>query len=71
MRDVKIHGDTITLGQLLKKLNLLHTGGQAKQFLHEYRVTVNGETETRRGRKLNPPDQIEIQGCGRFRLVRE
>ncbi|MDR6225362.1 S4 domain-containing protein YaaA [Desmospora profundinema] len=71
MQNVRIHSDTITLGQLLKKLNLLGTGGQAKWFLHEYRVTVNDEVETRRGRKLTPDDIVEIEGSGRFRLVRE
>ncbi|PTM56911.1 S4 domain-containing protein YaaA [Desmospora activa] len=71
MRNVRIHDDNITLGQLLKKLNLLDTGGQAKWFLQEYQVTVNGELETRRGRKLLTDDIVAIEGVGQYRLVRE
>lgn len=71
MRNVPIHHENITLGQLLKKLNLLDTGGQAKWFLQEHRVLVNGQAESRRGRKLSTEDIIEIEGFGQYRLVQE
>ncbi|OYD07910.1 S4 domain-containing protein YaaA [Paludifilum halophilum] len=70
MQQILIHTEYITLGQLLKKLNLLDTGGQAKIYLAENQVRVNGELETRRGRKVYPQDSIEIEGFDTVRLVR-
>ena len=49
----------ITLGVLLKITGVIDTGGQAKFFLAENRVLVNGEDENRRGRKLYHGDKIE------------
>ncbi|PTX53069.1 S4 domain protein YaaA [Melghirimyces profundicolus] len=71
MREVTIDTEYITLGQLLKKLDLLDTGGQAKHFLSENRVWVNGEPEERRGRKIYPRDTVEIEGFGTVRPHRE
>lgn len=45
-------GPFLTLGQLLKKLDLIESGGEAKIFLATHEVSVDGEKETRRGRKL-------------------
>jgi ribosome-associated protein len=42
----------ITLGQFLKVAGWVGTGGEAKYLIVEGRVTVNGETEVRRGRHL-------------------
>jgi ribosome-associated protein len=46
------------LGQLLKEINLISSGGQAKWFLAEETVFVDGELENRRGRKLYPGMKI-------------
>jgi len=51
-RDVKIRGDMIRLGQLLKLAGLIDAGGQAAAFLATTPVRVNGEPEERRGRQL-------------------
>ncbi len=69
MKQITIPVDTITLGQLLKKLDILVTGGQATYFLAENRVWVNGVQEERRGRKLYPQDRVEIEGYGQVSLV--
>ncbi|WP_062310100.1 S4 domain-containing protein YaaA [Alicyclobacillus sendaiensis] len=61
--DVHIRGDHITLGQLLKKLQMVASGGEAKSYLAEGRVRVNGAVETRRGRKLRGGDEIEVAGA--------
>ena len=53
--------DFITLGVLLKLVGIIDTGGQAKWFLNENAVLVNGEEENRRGRKLYHGDQILVQ----------
>lgn len=52
----------ITLGQFLKVAGLVMTGGEGKQFVAAGLVRVNGEVETRRGRKLLPGDVVEYQG---------
>lgn len=50
----------ITLGVLLKIGRIIATGGEAKIYLSENTVLVNGEEENRRGRKLYHDDRIEI-----------
>lgn len=42
----------LTLQQVLKKYNLVHTGGHAKFIIQNGEVKVDGVVETRRGRKL-------------------
>ncbi|WP_166245795.1 S4 domain-containing protein YaaA [Paenibacillus turpanensis] len=66
---VSIDTDHITLGQMLKISDCISTGGQAKFFLAEVAVQVNGEPEQRRGRKLYPGDTIEVEGFGPFIIV--
>lgn len=60
----------ITLQQLLKITNIIHSGGQAKGYLVEQRVLLNGEEEQRRGKKLYPGDLIETAGQA-FTIDRE
>lgn len=50
----------ITLGVLLKIGKIISTGGEAKIYLSENYVLVNGEKENRRGRKLYHDDKIQI-----------
>ena len=63
-KNIKLRKDEeyITLGILLKIAGIIDTGGQAKFYLAENAVLVNGEEENRRGRKLYHGDQIQIQG---------
>ncbi len=51
---------TIRLDQFLKHHGLVATGGQAKILIQGGEVQVNGEVETRRGRKLRSGDQVCI-----------
>lgn len=60
----------MTLGQLLKEVNVISSGGQAKWFLSEETVFVDGELENRRGRKLYPGMMIEIPEVGTFFMVK-
>ena len=46
------------LDQFLKWQNLVSSGGEAKLFIKSGSVKVNGEIETRRGRKLNRGDKV-------------
>lgn len=70
MKEIRIWDEFITLGQLLKKLDLVSTGGQAKFFLEEHNIYVNGQEDRRRGRKVVPGDQIEIEGYGTVKIKR-
>ena len=62
MKEIQIHTPFITLGQFLKLANLISNGGEAKIFLMENIVYVNQEKENRRGRKLYPGYEIELEG---------
>lgn len=62
MKNVAVEDGYITLSQLLKKLDYIGSGGEAKLFLSEPRVMVNGSVEQRRGRKLVPTDKVTIDG---------
>ncbi len=53
-------GDAITLNDVLKLSGLAPTGGQAKQLIQSGQVTVNGEVETRRKRKLHEGDVVRV-----------
>ena len=57
---IEIRDVFITLGQLLKKADIVSNGGEVKFFLAENKVLVNGEDENRRGKKLYHGDTIEI-----------
>jgi ribosome-associated protein YbcJ (S4-like RNA binding protein) len=59
-REVRINGPSITLGQLLKLSGVIESGAAAKQFLREEQVSVNGEPEARRGRKLALGDAVRV-----------
>jgi ribosome-associated protein len=53
---------TIQLDQLLKLMNIVPTGGQAKRLIQGGEVKLNGVVETRRKKKLKPGDVIEVLG---------
>ena len=52
----------IKLGQLLKKANMMSSGVDAKMVILDGLVTVNGEVENRRGKKICPGDVVTYQG---------
>jgi ribosome-associated protein len=58
----QITEDYIKLDQFLKLMGAVDTGGQAKLIIQEEEVTVNGQIETRRGRKLVQGDLVKYQG---------
>lgn len=55
-----IKNEYITLTQFLKDCDFVYSGGMAKHFLKENEVYLNGEKETRRGKKIYPNDKITI-----------
>lgn len=48
-----------TLGQALKAANVVGSGGEAKVVIQAGEISVNGEVETRRGRRLRAGDVVE------------
>ena len=58
----KITTEFITLQQFLKMNDLIFSGGEAKYFVRENTILVNGETENRRGRKLYEGDIFSFEG---------
>ena len=67
-QDFVVHGDHITLDALLKATGLAASGGAAKALIASGAVVVNAAVETRRGRKLRPPDEVRV-GTACFRIT--
>lgn len=62
MEIIKLREEYIKLGQALKAANLAEDGVEAKYAIQDGEVKVNGEMETRRGRKLYDGDLISYNG---------
>ena len=62
MEVIHLREDYIKLGQALKAANLVESGGDAKHVVQEGMVRVNGQVDTRRGKKLVAGDLVEYNG---------
>lgn len=62
METIRLREDYIKLGQALKAAGLVESGVEAKEVIQERLVMVNGETDTRRGRKLYGGDIVIFDG---------
>ena len=62
MIEITIRDDFIKLGQAMKLAGLVSNGAEAKEVITNGEVTVNGETDLRRGRKLYKGDVFEFEG---------
>lgn len=52
----------ITLGQFLKLMDIVQSGGEAKHLIHTFSIQVNGVDDNRRGRKLYAGDKVVVEG---------
>ncbi|MDX1776366.1 MAG: RNA-binding S4 domain-containing protein [Desulfobulbales bacterium] len=59
---IAIQSESIRLSQLLKLANVVQDGSEAKFRIANKEVTVNGEVEIRRGRKLYHGDRVGYAG---------
>lgn len=59
---VIIKDECIKLGQAMKLAGMVGSGTDAKLLIQDGQVSVNGEVETRRGRKLYGGDIFSCQG---------
>ena len=62
MEIIKLREEFIKLGQALKAAGLVDSGVEAKEVIQDGLVKVNGETDTRRGRKLHAGDVVSFGG---------
>ncbi|MCB1755853.1 MAG: RNA-binding S4 domain-containing protein [Gammaproteobacteria bacterium] len=69
MNTFEIDREPVELYKLLKFEGLVGSGGEAKHLVADGRVTVNGELETRKRRKIMTGDEICVDG-ERYRVER-
>lgn len=62
MLKLTIKDDFIKLGQAMKLADLADSGVEAKLLIQDGQVSVNGEVEFQRGRKLRDGDVFELDG---------
>lgn len=62
MQVIKLREEYIKLGQALKAAGLVDSGVEAKEMIQQGLVIVNGEVDTRRGRKLYGGDRVSFDG---------
>jgi ribosome-associated protein len=62
MEVINLREDFIKLGQALKAAGFAENGVDAKYMIQDGEVKVNGEVETRRGRKLYDGDIVSFEG---------
>jgi ribosome-associated protein len=67
VQELRITGESIRLGQLLKLGGVVESGGDGKELLADGVVLVNGAVERRRGRQLRDGDVVEV-GEWEFRV---
>ncbi len=60
MKQVEISKEPVELYKLLKFEGLASSGGEAKFFISEGRVLVNGTVETKKRKKIISGDIIEF-----------
>ena len=62
MEIIKLREECIKLGQALKAAGLVESGVEAKEVIQDGLVKVNGEVDTRRGKKLYDGDIVSFDG---------
>lgn len=62
MEIIKLREEYIKLGQALKAAGFVESGVEAKEVISQGLVLVDGEIETRRGRKLYDGAEVIYDG---------
>lgn len=62
METIKLKGEYIKLGQALKAAGLVGSGVDAKFIIEDGLVSVNGQIEMQRGKKLRVGDVVTYDG---------
>ncbi len=58
--EFRLRTDSITLGQLLKVMDFISSGGEARDYIADHQVCVNSQSCDERGRKLHRGDLVVI-----------
>lgn len=61
MEIIYLRDEFIKLGQALKAAGYVESGVEAKEVIQDAKVLVNGEVDTRRGRKLYEGDVVSFE----------
>ena len=61
MEVIYLRDEFIKLGQALKAAGFVESGVEAKEVIQEGLVLVNGEVDTRRGKKLYEGDVVSFE----------
>lgn len=69
--EVPIRDESIRLGQFLKLASLIESGAEAKSFIADGLVSVNGEVDLRRGRQLHEGDVVSIENGPSARVAKD
>lgn len=67
--EFKLESEFIKLDSLLKAANTVSSGGEAKIMILNGEVSVNGEIETRRGKKIRSGDEVVCKFCDNFKIL--
>ncbi len=59
MEKITINTEYIKLDQLLKFSGITYSGAEAKEIILEGKVTVNGNVEIQRGKKIRKGDVVK------------
>lgn len=62
MEKVRLSTEYIKLEQVLKLVGAVESGAEAKLYIAEGKVIVNGDVELKRGKKLRSGDIFEFHG---------
>lgn len=62
MNEVKIKTEFIKLDSFLKWAGIVSLGSEAKMYILDELVKVNGEVCVQRGKKIRPGDIVEFEG---------
>ncbi|ADL49794.1 S4 domain protein YaaA [Clostridium cellulovorans 743B] len=62
MSEIVIETEFIKLDSFMKLAAIVSSGSEAKMIIKSQEVTVNGEIEERRGKKLYKGDVVEFNG---------
>ena len=69
MEKIEFECDEILAKDLLKATDIAQSGGEAKHFIKEYGILVNGEEFFQAGKKLYKGDKIEFDNQFLISLV--
>lgn len=67
--EFKLDSEFIKLDSLLKAANTVGSGGEAKMLIQNGEVLVNGEVETRRGKKIRSGDEVICKFCDNLKIL--